>query len=263
MNEIKVWNYEGSKVRTIEKDGEVWWVGKDVAAVLGYSNTRDALTKRVDAEDKMDGVAIYDSIGREQTPVFINESGLYSLILSSKLPTAKKFKHWVTSEVLPSIRKHGAYMTNETLEKALLSPEFLAKLALQLKQEKEKRVQLESQVETMLPKVRYYDVILQSEGLIPISVIAKDYGMSSRKMNDILYNYNVQYYCGNQWMLYQKYAGLGYTGTKTSCTEYIDNDNVTRQKAKGAMYWTQKGRMFLYEFLKKKGILPLMEKTEN
>ena len=117
MNEIKVWNYEGSKVRTIEKDGEVWWVGKDVAAVLGYSNTRDALTKRVDAEDKMDGVAIYDSIGREQTPVFINESGLYSLILSSKLPTAKKFKHWVTSEVLTILFNNAINNQNKKKKK--------------------------------------------------------------------------------------------------------------------------------------------------
>lgn len=107
MNEIKVWNYESSEVRTIEKDGEPWFVGKDVADILGYSNARDALAKRVDAEDK--GVAKCDTLGGVQNLTVINESGLYSLILSSKLPDAKKFKRWVTSEVLPSIRKTGNY----------------------------------------------------------------------------------------------------------------------------------------------------------
>ena len=110
MNEIQIFkNEEFGDIRTVTIDGEPWFVGKDVAEVLGYSNSRDALAKRVDEEDKLDGVAICDSIGREQKPVLINESGLYGLILSSKLPNAKKFKHWVTSEVLPSIRKTGQY----------------------------------------------------------------------------------------------------------------------------------------------------------
>lgn len=110
MNELKIFeNAEFGSIRTVEVDGDPYFVGKDVAEVLGYSNTRDALAKRVDNEDKLDGVAICDSIGREQTPILINESGLYSLILSSKLPKAKEFKHWVTSEVLPAIRKTGAY----------------------------------------------------------------------------------------------------------------------------------------------------------
>lgn len=110
MNKIQIFkNEEFGDIRTVTIDGEPWFVGKDVAEVLGYSNSRDALAKRVDEEDKLDGVAICDSIGREQKPVLINESGLYGLILSSKLPNAKKFKHWVTSEALPSIRKTGQY----------------------------------------------------------------------------------------------------------------------------------------------------------
>lgn len=110
MNKIQIFkNEEFGDIRTVTIDGEPWFVGKDVAEVLGYSNSRDTLAKRVDEEDKLDGVAICDSIGREQKPVLINESGLYGLILSSKLPNAKKFKHWVTSEVLPSIRKTGQY----------------------------------------------------------------------------------------------------------------------------------------------------------
>ena len=116
-NQVQVFeNPEFGKIRTVEIDGEPWLVGKDVAQMLGYRNTRDTLAKRVDEEDKMDGVAICDSIGREQTPVLINESGLYSLILSSKLPDAKKFKRWVTHEVLPAIRKTGAYQAAPVID---------------------------------------------------------------------------------------------------------------------------------------------------
>ena len=113
MNEMKIFeNAEFGKVRTMIIEGEPWFVGKDVAEILGYSNPRKAILDHVDDDDKTDGVTIRDSIGRNQNPVFINESGLYSLILSSKLPTAKKFKKWVTNEVLPTIRKTGGYVSN-------------------------------------------------------------------------------------------------------------------------------------------------------
>ena len=119
MNELQIFkNPEFGEIRTVEVNNEPWFVGKDVASVLGYANPRDALAKRVDADDK--GVANCDTLGGEQNMTIINESGLYSLILSSKLHTAKKFKHWVTSEVLPTIRKHGAYMTPETLQEAII-----------------------------------------------------------------------------------------------------------------------------------------------
>lgn len=115
MNELQIFKSpEFGEIRTVTRDGQPWFVGKDIAEVLGYNNTRDALAKRVDNEDKLDGVAICDSIGREQKPVLINESGLYSLILSSKLPAAKKFKRWVTSDVLPMIRKTGSYSKHMT-----------------------------------------------------------------------------------------------------------------------------------------------------
>ena len=110
MNELQTFsNAELGSVRTVAINGEPYFVGKDIAEILGYSNSRKAIGDHVDEEDKMDGVTIRDSIGREQTPVLINESGLYSLILSSTLPNAKRFKRWVTSEVLPIIRKTGAY----------------------------------------------------------------------------------------------------------------------------------------------------------
>ena len=117
MNELNTFNNEEfGEIRTVTIENEPWFVGKDVATVLGYNNHRDAISKHVDDEDKCDGVAIRDSIGREQFPVLINESGLYSLILSSKMPNAKKFKRWVTSEVLPSIRKSGQYSIPMTTE---------------------------------------------------------------------------------------------------------------------------------------------------
>mgnify|MGYP003369104941 CR=1 FL=1 len=122
MNNLQPFNNpEFGTIRTLEKDNEVWFIGKDVAEILGYSNTRDALTKHVDSEDKA-GVAIHD--GRQnRSMIIINESGLYSLVLSSKLPTAKKFKRWVTNEVLPSIRKHGIYATTQTIETMLADPD--------------------------------------------------------------------------------------------------------------------------------------------
>ena len=177
-NKIQVWNYESSEVRTVQVNGEPWFVGKDVAAVLGYSNPRDAINKRVDDEDK--GVAKCDTLGGVQDLTIINESGLYSLVLSSKLPNAKKFKRWVTSEVLPSIRKHGAYMTEQTLERALTSPDFLIELATQLKTEQEQRRRLETtvaaqskQMEQDKPKVLFADSVTASSSSILIGELAK------------------------------------------------------------------------------------------
>lgn len=119
MNKLQLFNFEGNEVRTLKINNEPYFVGKDVANILGYSNTRKALQDHVDEEDKKDGVTIRDSIGRSQKPTVINESGLYSLILSSKMPNAKRFKHWVTSEVLPSIRKTGSYQVPQTPEEQL------------------------------------------------------------------------------------------------------------------------------------------------
>lgn len=170
-NKIQVWNYESSEIRTVQVNGEPWFVGKDVATVLGYSNTRDAIARHVDEEDKA-GVGIHDGSQMREV-VVVNESGLYSLVLSSKLPNAKKFKRWVTSEVLPSIRKHGAYMTDNTLEQALTNPDFLIRLATELKTEKEKRLALEQQAEQDKPKVLFADSVTASSSSILIGELAK------------------------------------------------------------------------------------------
>ena len=148
MNELMIFeNPEFGSVRTLEINGEPWFVGKDAAEILGYANTRDALAKHVDEEDRMDGVAIRDSIGREQTPVLINESGLYDLIFGSKLKSAKRFRHWVTSDILPSIRKHGAYVTDEVIENIFNDPDFGIRLLTSLKTEREARRTAESKLE--------------------------------------------------------------------------------------------------------------------
>ena len=168
MNEIKIFdNPEFGKVRTIEIDGEPYFVGKDVAEILGYSNTRDALTKHVDIEDK-NTVAICDGKGNPNQTV-INESGLYSLILSSKLPKAKEFKRWVTSEVLPSIRKHGAYAVDELLN----DPEFAIKTFTALKEERERSKRLSEQIEADKPKVIFADSVSAAKSSILVGDLAK------------------------------------------------------------------------------------------
>lgn len=147
MNDIMIFkNPEFGQIRTVEVGGEPWLVGKDVAVALGYSNTRDALERHVDAEDKN---TVVNPDGNRGNPnmTIINESGLYSLVLSSKLPGAKKFKRWVTIEVLPSIRKHGTYMTSDTIDKMINSPEFGIKLLTALKDEQDKRKSLEAELD--------------------------------------------------------------------------------------------------------------------
>lgn len=176
MTDLQIFkNPEFGEIRTIEKDGEPWFVGKDVAAALGYSNTKDALSRHIDAEDKYqgEGVAFPDPHGILQYPTIINESGLYSLVLSSKLPTAKKFKRWVTSEVIPSIRKHGGYLTPDKLEEVLLKPDTLIQLAQNLKAEQEKRKALEVKMEEQKPKVLFAESVEAAKTSILIGELAK------------------------------------------------------------------------------------------
>lgn len=262
MNEIQNFTFDGSQIRTLTIDDEPYFVGKDVAEVLGYSNPRKALIDHVDHEDKTDGVTIRDSIGRDQKPIVINESGLYSLIMSSKLPDAKRFKRWVTSEVLPQIRKHGMYATAELLN----NPDLAIQAFTALKAEREKVQALSltnaiqaQQIAELQPKASYYDVILNCKDLISISKIAKDYGKSGRWLNEELHRRHIQYKQGKQWLLYQEYAPYGYTSTKTHDVTGSDG----KQHAKVSTYWTQKGRLFIYDELKKDGIVPLIEREET
>lgn len=173
MNKIKVFNNPSfGEIRTIVMNSEPWFVGKDVAEILGYAKARNAISAHVDPEDKKDA-PIQGSLGGTQEMTIINESGLYSLILSSKLPTAKKFKRWVTSEVLPAIRKHGAYLTEQKVEEILTNPDTIIKLAIQLKEEREARKQAEALNEANRPKVIFAEAVSTSKDGILVGMLAK------------------------------------------------------------------------------------------
>ena len=259
MNKLTIFNYEGNTVRTVMKDGNPWWVLKDVCSILEIGNSRDVMA-RLDSDEK--GVDIIDTPGGKQEVSIINESGLYSVILVSRKPEAKKFKRWVTHEVLPSIRRHGLYATDELLA----NPDFLIQALQELKAERAKNVELtttisiqEQQIAEMKPKASYYDVVLNCKDAVSITTIAKDYGKSGRWFNEYLHNLGVQFRQGKIWLLYQKYAQHGYTTTKTHT--YLGNDGTMHSKVH--TYWTQKGRLFIYELLKDHGILPLIEQESE
>ncbi len=253
-NEIILFKHEEfGEIRTLSIDGEPWFVGKDIATVLGYNEPHKAISRHVDEDDGMKHPVI-DSMGRTQQAMLVNESGLYSLILSSKLPSAKKFKRWVTAEVLPSLRKHGSYFTAETLHKTMSDPRELAKLLTTLADEQDKRRKLEEENAFLSVKAKYYDQILNSKNAVPVTQIAKDYGMSAIAFNRMLHDYGIQYPIRNSWVLYAEYADKNYTQSKT----YSIDEN------KSVMHtcWTQKGRLFLYNFLRERGVLPMCEQED-
>lgn len=254
MNNIQVFNNpEFGDIRTVEIDGEPWFVGKDVADNLGYQNGSRDINRHVDEEDRQNYQNGTFESNRGLT--IINESGLYSLILSSKLPSARRFKHWVTSEVLPAIRKHGIYATEDVTDKILNNPEFGIELLTKYKEERDKRRFLSEQVLTqqkliaeLQPKADYVNQILKSTSSVKTTQIAKDYGMSARAFNKLLYELGIQYRVGDQWVLYAKYQACGYVRSVTY--EYRHRDG--RLDVKMCTEWTQKGRLFLYETLKKR-----------
>lgn len=269
MNDLQLFNFEGNKVRTLKVDDEPYFVGKDVASILGYSNSRKALKDHVDEEDK-NTVTIRDGITRgNPNQTVINESGLYSLILSSKMPNAKRFKHWVTSEVLPAIRKHGAYMTDQKAFDVVHNKNGLADLlqqaADQLKQ-KDIRIEeveaenknLTAQLEESNKKASYLDLILGDPTPIVTTQIANDYGYSAIAFNRLLKKLRVQRRVNGQWILYKPFMGKGYTSTKSKPYE----DHRGKLRIKIYTVWTQKGRRFIYDILKKNGILPLIERED-
>ena len=171
MNQLQHFDFKGQQVRTVVVDNEPMFVGKDVADILGYQNGSRDVNTHVEEEDRLKYQIGTSGQAREMT--IINESGLYSLVISSKLPTAKEFKHWVTHEVLPSIRKHGAYMTPETIEKAIYDPDFIINLATQLKDEQAKTAALKADNETMKPKALFADAVATSHTSILIGDLAK------------------------------------------------------------------------------------------
>ena len=210
MNELKVFqNSEFGTLRGVEINGESWLVGKDVAERLGYKDTSDALKKHVDEEDKL--TRRFADSGQNREMYVINESGFYSLVLGSKLPNAKKFKRWVTSEVLPAIRKHGGYLTAEKVEEALLNPDVLIRLATELKDEREARRALESKVAEDAPKVLFAQAVEQAENSILVGDLAK---LIKQNGTDI-----------GQKRLFERLRAEGYLGTRG------ENYNMPTQRA--------------------------------
>ena len=259
MSELQVFNNaEFGSVRSLTVNGEPYFVGKDVAEALGYSDLNKAIAMHVDEEDKLNDKTS-SSLG-QRGGWLINESGLYSLILSSKLPSAKRFKRWVTSEVLPAIRKHGVFAMDDIVN----NTDALIEALQAFKAERLARIEAEAQsavksqqIAEMQPKVSYYNIVLQTPDVVPITVIAKDYGWSGKRMNKYLHEEGIQFRQPNGiWLLYQKHADKGYTKTKTST--YVDS--VGTEHSAVHTYWTQEGRLFIYDLLKSRGILPLIER---
>lgn len=261
MNELQIFNNEEfGSIRTLMIDDEPWFVGKDVATALGYSNPQKAVRNHVDEEDK--GVNEMGTPGGTQNITIINESGLYSLILSSKLESAKRFKHWVTSEVLPSIRKNGGYIAGqETLtdEQLIAKALVVAHKVIEQKDKKIDELEIDNlykdlQIADMEPKVSYYEKILNSPEAIRVTTIAQDYDMTPVNFNKMLHSFGIQYKFGKNspWVLYKDYLGNGYTTSVVHSFKF----GATRSWT----CWTQKGRLFLYNFLKERGILPVIER---
>ena len=253
MNNLQIFNNQQfGQIRVVDVNTIPYFVGRDVAFALGYAKPENAISQHVDKEDTLKQ-GIPDNQGFIQTTTLINESGVYSLVFGSKLPSAKQFKRWVTSEVLPSVRKHGAYLTDQKVEEVLTDPDTLIKLATQLKAERAEKERLkeqhrlaEEQIKLSQPKVEYYNTVLQSDSLIATNVIADQLGLSAKRLNEILQQRQVIYRQNDTFVLYAKYRGLGYEGYRTHT--YICN-STGKQHTKQHLYWTEKGREFIHGFL--------------
>lgn len=233
---------------------EPLFVAKDVAEWIEHSKP-SIMIDTVDEDEKL-RETIFTS-GQNREVWLLTENGLYEVLMQSRKPLAKEFKKKV-KEILKSIRKHGLYAIDDLLD----NPDMAIAALQKLKEERQLRLQAQEEIaqknqiiQELQPKATYYDLILQSESLVAISVIAKDYGMSARKLNDLLHELKVQFKQGSTWLLYQKYASKGYTQSKTH--------TLDAERSKMHTYWTQKGRLFIYDLLKnKKGILPKIEQDE-
>lgn len=238
MNKLEAFkNTEFGTVRVVMINEIPWFVGKDVAEALGYSNTRDALIRHVDVEDKT-SVVIPDGGSNYKSKItIINESGLYSLILSSKLETAKKFKKWVTSEVLPSIHKHGIYATDNVIDNILNNPDFGIELLTRLKEERAARAEAE----------RKNAILMHVNKTYTITEIAKELGLKSAiQLNRILADKKIQYQVNGTWVMFSQYSNLGYEEIKQ---EVLDSGKVIYHRR-----ITQMGREFILDLFSEEGV---------
>ena len=246
QTEIQIFkNEQFGEIRTmLDEKGQPWFVGKDVARRLGYINHRKALRDHVDEEDRKDGVTIRDSIGRDQEVTFINESGVYSLILSSKLPQAKAFKHWVTSEVLPQIRKTGGYIPLKDKDGRELSDlEIMCRAMLIMKKSIEQKEKL---IADLQPKADYVDEVLESVDCLTMTQVAKGLGMTVHDLTTRLLQDGIIYEQSGQYMLYAPYARRGLAATRT----HTHRDLFGTVHTHTYLVWTEKGKRFVHELLK-------------
>lgn len=256
-NKLEIFNNEKfGRIRTILIDNVPWLVGRDIAEILIYKEPHKAVVSHVDEDDRIK-YPIIDDLGRTQETWLVNESGVYNLIISSKLQSAKQFKKWITSEVLPSIRKNGGYIQGQ---EQLSDDELISKALLvankKIAEKNQLLTQREAEIKELKPKADYYDQILQNKSTMTITSIAKDYGMSGIAFNQLLHELGIQYKQSQQWFLFAKYQNQGYTHGKT--TQFYRNDGKLDYKINTE--WTQKGRLFLYKILKENGIVPLIER---
>ena len=257
MNNLQIFeNNEFGEIRIKNNDGEIWFVVADICKILEIGNPSDA-ARRINNRwaDKIE-VPHSQSKTKNIKVNAVTEPGLYKLVFRSRKEEAEKFTDWIAEEVLPSIRKTGIYATDETIDKILADPDFGIKLLSQLKEERKEKQKLVGKINDLKPKADYTDTILKNKGLVTITQIAKDYGMSGRKMNELLHDLGVQYKQSGQWLLYADHQGEGYTHSETIDITRSDGrpDVVMNTK------WTQKGRLFLYNILKNNGILPVIER---
>lgn len=262
MNELQIFNStEFGEVRTIVIDNEVWFVGKDVCDILKYQNGSRDINRHVDEEDRIkEMIAQYQNgtLVKTQT-ILINESGLFSLALSSKLPKAKEFKRWITKEVIPSIRKHGGYLTPAKIEEVLSNPDTIIKLATELKKLRTENQMQAQQIAEFKPIKEYVDIILQSTDTVTITQIAADYGLSAKKLNKILNEEKVQHKVNDQWILYSNMMNKGYTKSETIDIERSDG----RIESKMYTRWTQKGRLKIHEILTGLGFIANYDREQQ
>lgn len=255
-NKLEIFKSEEfGEIRSITIKNEPYFVGKDIAEILGYERADNAIRNHVDFEDKL--THPISASGQNRNMTIINESGLYSLIMSSKLPIARKFKRWITNEVLPSIRKNGGYIQGQ---EELSDDELISKALLVANRKIEEKnkilIEKEAEIKQLKPKAKYCDLILQSPSTITVTSIAKDYGMSGIAFNQLLHELGIQYKQSQQWFLFAKYQNQGYTHGKT--TQFYRNNGTVDYKINTE--WTQKGRLFLYNKLKENGYIPLIER---
>ncbi|HCZ7443123.1 TPA: phage antirepressor KilAC domain-containing protein [Staphylococcus aureus] len=230
------------EILTIE--GKQWFPATEVAMTLGYSNPRDAISRHV----KRRGVVnhdVIDSLGRKQNKKFIDEGNLYRLISRSKLPQAEQFEEWVFDEVLPAIRKHGIYATDDVIEQTLKDPDYIITVLTEYKKEKEQNLLLQQEIGELKPKADYVDEILKSTGTLATTQIAADYGISAQKLNKLLHEARLQRKVNKQWVLYSEHMGKSYTESDTIPIVRSDGREDTVLQTR----WTQKGRLKIHEIM--------------